>query len=348
MTVATYFFYWYDCPQTRCDVASVPVVPPGWQSPLPEGGYETTTNPRWFEREVRQMKEAGVQVALPVNWGAYPDGAFGADRLQGLVAANTQQGKPLKIGLFDDTSSESAEWNDYQDDHEVNGSNYRLKPEIPLADARSGFFFFDRKIAPFFRLVPRDQWALVQNRPLIVVYTAQCCSGLEHAGALWRSVKDAFQHEFGVMPWLVLEDTWWSDAAQHPPAGLPSVADVADGRYGWGAALTGTQTRGVNGWTTTAVGPGFDNAHAPGVGPADVHKRGRNDGRVWQHDLQAVPPATDLLLLETWNEWLEGTSIAPAPYRREDGGEAAPETYLDMFRRWRFGQPMASGPRPGE
>ncbi len=181
--------------------------------------------------------------------------------------------------------------------------------------------------------MPREQWALINGRPLVVVYNSLCCDNLEYGGELWRAVKAAFETEFGVAPWLVLENTWWDP--QTPPAGLPSIPAVADGRYRWGAALIGPQTYTVGDWSTTGVGPGFDNATAPGA--QDDYLRDREDGRVWERDLAAIPPDTDLVLIETWNEWLEGTAVAPAPYRASDGGTLPEGLFLDALRRWRYG-----------
>ncbi|GIV98015.1 MAG: hypothetical protein KatS3mg057_2672 [Herpetosiphonaceae bacterium] len=82
------------------------------------------------------MADAGIQVVLPVSWGGeFPDKAFRTPVLFGLVEANARLGVPLRIGMFDDTSSQMAEYGDYLDDGRVNGSSYQLTQTISLAAA---------------------------------------------------------------------------------------------------------------------------------------------------------------------------------------------------------------------
>ncbi len=343
--VGTFFFYWHDCPERNCDPSSVPTLAPGWTEPLvddpdpTDGVYYSSLNLEWYVRELLDMRRAGVEWVFPVSWGDYPAPWFRTEVLTRLVEANRRLGVPLKIGLFDDSTSEASEYNDRADDGAVNASRYESLDPLPLSDPISGYYVYDLKIKPFFRLVPREMWATIQGRPVIVVYVANFYTDLHLAGELWRSVKEAFRRDFGVEPWLILEDSWFV-------LGGPDVADVADGRYHWGAALEGPVAREHRGFRVVSVGPGFDDRY---VRPETPHFRARDvalDGTpggpaaFLESGLEAAPPA-DLLLIETWNELWEGTSVARAYYRDPRSGRRLPEDfYIDVLSRILRGRPL--------
>ncbi|GAB4427487.1 MAG: DUF5010 domain-containing protein [Chloroflexi bacterium OHK40] len=342
--MGTFFFYWYNCPEHECDASQLSVVPPGWETPLPrdgdtrDGTAYSSYNYDWFEGELRDMALVGIDTVFPVSWGDHPHHWFRQDRLELLVQANGVLEQPLQIGMFLDTTAQQAMY------HEFVAEGYRFGPDVPqlpLSDPRSGYFFYDRHIKGFFQRVPREMWATEQGRPIIIAYTALCCRDLRLAGELWAAVKKAFAADFGVEPWLILEDTWFGAEASNPGSELLPVGQAADGRYGWGAALNGPATRSLAGYTVSSVGPGFDNRRIagmveprlqprelpPGGGPA-------RDGAFLRASLAAVPPGADLLLIETWNEWPESTGVARAAYTGLDGRRLPDDYYMQIIRRW--------------
>ena len=345
--LGTFFFYWYDCPRHECDATQLSAVPPGWIAPLPndrdprDGSFYSSQNEDWYEGELRDMRSVGIQTIFPVSWGEHPHNWFTNETLRTLVQANAVQPKPFEIGMFLDTTAQQAMYSEFH------GGGYRFGPgvgQMPLTDPMSGYFFYERHIKGFFDEIPRKMWATEQGRPIIVVYTAICCRDLQRAGALWAAVKSAFERDFGVQPWLVLEDTWFAPEAVNPPAGMRPLGEVADGRYSWGSALRGPQTRTLNGYTVSSAGPGFDNRRITGI--ADPHLQPRAtapDGKpgdaaaFFRGSLAAVPPETNLLLIETWNEWPESTGVARAAYPAVNGARTPDDLYLQVLREWRFG-----------
>jgi hypothetical protein len=342
--LGAFFFYWYNCPRRECDAAQLSVVPPGWLTPLPndaderDGTAYSSFNYDWFEGELRDMASVGIDTVFPVSWGDHPHPWFRQDRLDLLVQANGVLERPLRIGMFLDSTAQQAMYNDFVAD------GYRFGPDVPqlpLSDPRSGYFFYERHIKGFFERVPREMWATENGRPIIISYTALCCRDLQLAGALWGAVKAAFARDFGVEPWLILEDTWFAPEAMAPEGDRRSVEESADGRYSWGTALNGPATRTLRGYSVSSVGPGFDNRRisgiidprhqprdvAPGVAPAD--------GAFLRASLEAVPPDSDLLLIETWNEWPESTGIARAAHIGRDGRPLPEEFYMSIVREWR-------------
>lgn len=345
--LGTFFFYWYDCPRRECDAAQLSVVPPGWVAPLPndhddrDGRFYSSQNGDWYEGELRDMSAVGIQTIFPVSWGEHPHPWFTNETLRTLAQANGVQPRPLAIGMFLDTTAQQAMYSDFH------GGGYHFGPgvgQLPLTDPMSGYFFYERHIKGFFDEIPREMWATEQGRPIIIAYTALCCRDLYRAGALWAAVKNAFERDFGVQPWLILEDTWFTPEAVSPPEGMRRLGDVADGRYSWGSALRGPQTRALNGYTVSSAGPGFDNRRITGIAdPQHQSRATAPDGApgdaaaFFRASLAAVPPEANLLLIETWNEWPESTGIARAAYPSVNGAYTPDDLYLQVLRRWRFG-----------
>ncbi len=343
--LGTFFFYWYNCPQQECDPGLLRAVPPGWLTPLPndpdprDGVSYSSYNYDWYEQELRTMAATGIDIVFPVSWGDHPHPWFRQDRINLLVQANGVLEHPLRIGMFVDTTAQQGMYQEFL------GNGYRVGPQVPrlpLSDPRSGYFFYNLHIRDFFTRVPRDMWATIEGRPIIITYTALCCDNLELSGTLWRAVKEAFSTDFGVEPWLILEETWLNSQALAPPDGLPSSAEVADGVYRWGTALLGPYTAELRDFRVSSVGPGFDNSRIPGVAEPRIQPRDEPPGggpiapgAFLRASLAAIPPDTDLVLIETWNEWPENTAVAPAAYTDRAGRPLPPDFYLNIIREWR-------------
>ncbi len=365
MQVAAFFFYWYDCPAHNCDPAQAYAVPPGWSEPLEsdrrpgDGLYYSSLNRDWYLQELRDMRLAGIGIVLPVSWGDHSSPWFRTGVLQALVEANRLLDSPLRIGLFDDTTSEVGEYNDYLDNGRFDGSVYlEGDASLNLDDPVSGFLFYDRKIKPFFQTIPQEMWATHDGRPveeggrpIIVVYSTDRISHLERAGALWAGIKAAFERDFHdrngrpITPWVILENSWFSDTAR---AGTPPVDEVADGRFAWGVALKGPKWHSQHGtYLVASVGPGFDNRRAGWVQTKLEQPRHRTpDGRegdpgtFLRWSLAQIPPQTNLLLIETWNELWEGTNVCRAAFP-SIGGQTIPEDYyLNLLRETLLGQSL--------
>jgi hypothetical protein len=335
LPIGTFFFYWYDCPKRECDANQLSIIPPGWIAPLAgdlderDGVSYSSRNGDWYERELRDMAATGIDIVFPVSWGDHPHDWFRTETLALLVQANGVREQPLPIGMFLDTTAQQAMYSDFT------GDTYRFGPDVPklpLSDPRSGFFFYERHIKPFFQQIPREMWATVEGRPIIITYTALCCGDLQLGGALWAAVKAAFQRDFGVEPWLILEDTWFTAEAQNPPDNMRPLDSIADGRYSWGTALNGPATRSIGEYTVSSVGPGFDNSRITNI--VDPRIQTRDDGAFLRNSLAAVPPNTDLLLIETWNEWPESTGIARAAHHAADGSPLPEDFYMQIVREW--------------
>ena len=175
----------------------------------------------------------------------------------------------------------------------------------------------------FFSMIPSDLWATVEGRPILWLYSAAFAKAQDPAAL--DHLRRSFLRDFGVSPFIVKEVSWQGRA---------------DATYAWGAAL------GPKVYDVAALGPGYDHSAVPGRTPL---VRDREDGafyrRCWgsilRRPVKLRPP---IAVIETWNEWHEGTDIAPS---RESG-----RLYVDLTREytdlWHAGRVLRpSIPRDG-
>lgn len=313
--VATYYFYWYDRASGMhfVDADGTDALT---DHPAEPRGY-SYRRPSWHRRELEAMIDAGIDVVLPVYWGNPADAAAASgpmrwsfDGLPPLVEAwqalDGEGKKPPRIGLFYDTSS-------------LRHNAARRHVDLSTADGRAWFYVTIRDV---FSLVPPSMWATVEGRPIVFLYSAGFARGGADDPALLPYVRKHFGRDFGgVRPFIVAEQSW------------PIRADA---RYAWGGAF------GLKVLDVASLGPGYDDSAVPGrTTPRADREGGRFYERNWRR-LLALDPARRprIVAVETWNEWHEGTDVAPS---REYGRQ-----YVDLTRRfadlWRAGRRL---PREG-
>jgi hypothetical protein len=378
--VGTFFFFWHDCvknsgptrtypylygPDHSCPQDTILYHPPAMAgfTPFPYSARSV----EWYADELHMMKLAGIDYVFPVYWGDHPIlSFFNTQSLTLLVQAIDRIGSDLKLGLFDDTSSEVSKWNF------DNGRDYATKPALNLADQRLWPYFYEGKIQPFFRAIPRRLWATHNGepverggRPIVITWVAKADaqnpdgpSFFDYHGAaasLWHNIKQRFKTDFGVEPFLVFESSWYHEA--------DDLDGVGDAQYSWGAAAFHSIWHERKGYVVSSVGPGYDD-HL--VRPQSPRIRRRNilhgadgyeelgdsaaffrneyllDGRVPGWPNHGVRMDSDLVLIETWNELYEGTGIAPMidwPDLERPGQRLAPETYVRALRELKKDRP---------
>jgi len=303
--VATHYFYWYRWPTEHFNQRGAPGR---------EGHHHHFTKPKqvsylsrdWHEGEFRAMSAAGIDVALPVYWGA--PGAYERPNLrfaraglkpmiEALDAIAASGDEPIALGMFYDTSTLLRS---------VRGKSHGPdRPNRPDLTRAAGEQLFCRTVVEYFEQIPPRHWARFRNRPLVVLYA----SGF--AGKWDRGLGAALRHAFakrfpGENPWL--------------------VADVSWGRIGqdmttaWGAALAGPKLFP----SLAQIGPGYDDSAVPG---RHTPIRDRQDDLFYRWSWrQAVRHRPELVLIETWNEMHEGTEICETI---ETG-----RRYLELTREW--------------
>ena len=303
--VATYYFYWYD-DESGEHFRNADGSDALTDHPADPKGY-SYRRAAWHKKQLGDILDAGIDVALPVYWGCPAADAgeqFSTVGLSPLVAAAdelTAAGrKPPRIGMFYDTST-----------LQYNGAGRRV--DLSTADGRAWFYV---TIRDFFSLVPPKLWATIDGRPIVFLYAAAFAAGGADDPKLLDYVRAHFAEDFGgARPYVVAEQSWR----------LP-----ADATYAWGAAF-GLQVLGV-----AAVGPGYDDHAVPG---RTTPRKDRENGAFYKRNwdiLLAMDPARrpNLVAVETWNELHEGTDIADT---KEYGRQ-----YIDITRgyaaAWKAGE----------
>lgn len=276
--VATHYFYWYRFSDSHFDALSLHFLDERAVS------FESEA---WHLREMRDVRAAGIDVVLPVYWGAVdhyekPDVAFSVKGLPPLVAAlDAMAGAgetPPRVGLFYDTTTLL---------NDVRGA----APAGGRADLRTeaGRDVFYRTIRDFFRMIPERHWARIGGRPLVVLYSAAFAAG--HDQRTFDELAARFARDFDGLRPFVVRDVSWANAG--------TEASTA-----WGAALNGPEIHDG----AAQIGPGYDDSPVPG---RTTPIRDREDGRFYEQSWRAaLASGRDLVLVETWNEHHEGTSIA--------------------------------------
>jgi hypothetical protein len=297
--VATHYFYWYRWPDSHCDQLRLH---------FPEEKKVSFESEDWHRGELEAMVSAGIDVALPVYWGCVdhydrPGVSFSVKGLPPLVRALDAMAaagrKAPRIGLFYDTSTL------------LNGVRGAL-PAEGRADLRTeeGRDVFYRTIRDFFCQVPPRHWACIDGKPLVVLYSSAFAAGFDQGA--FDAVSERFRSDFsGVAPFVIRDASW---------GGVET-----DGVCSWGAALQGARL----GDGTVQIGPGYDDSPVHG---RRTPIREREDGRFYEKAWRmALRSGRDIVIVETWNEHHEGTSIAPT---REFGGQYVEITrrYADLFR----------------
>jgi hypothetical protein len=302
--VGTYYFYWYDV-----NTGEHFVDPDGTDAltdhPANPKGY-SYRSPEWHRREMEDILKAGIDFILPVYWGNPADRQPGKglywsfEGLQALVKAQEQmraaRRRPPRIGLFYDTST--LQWN---------SDNYHA--DLTTRDGQEWFYV---SIRDFFSMVPPQQWAMIDYRPILFLYAAVFAKDYNQQAIDF--VYERFEKDFGCRPYIVREASW---SKVH-----------TDSVYAWGGAL---EPRLLE---VAAIGPGYDHSAVPGRTPLVRDREGgKFFERSWEQILRMNPARRpSIVMIETWNELHEGTDICPS---REYGDRYVNlnARYADMFRR---------------
>ncbi|HWD18126.1 MAG TPA: DUF5010 domain-containing protein [Verrucomicrobiae bacterium] len=293
--VGTYYFYWYDAPsKTHVINAGLNTDALTDHPPTLEGFSWKSVD--WHKKQLSDMEAAGIDVALMVFWGAPSEQDAKADLhwsyegLAPLVEARdalVRAGKhPPKIGLFYDTSTlQYNSWHEHID----------LTTDF-------GRQWFYATVRDFFSCIPARDWAMIDNKPIILLYSADFARNHDHTFV--TEMRARFAEDFsGRTPWLAPQNSWRAHG---------------DSTCAWGGAL-GLKRAGI-----AELGPGYDHSAVPGRTPLVVPREG---GKFYEENwLKFLRRPTPFVMLETWNEFHEGTEIcASKEYGRR---------YIDLTRQY--------------
>jgi len=311
--VGTYYFYWYDS-GTKDHIIdgdgtdALTTHPPT----LEDFSYKSV---RWHRTQLEDMEAAGIDVALMVFWGSPAEQATNTHLhwsfagLPPLVQAREEllrAGKnPPRIGLFYDTST-------------LRHNHWNYHADLTTDYGRK---FFYATIRDFFSSIPPKHWAMVEDKPIVLLYSPDFAK--EWDQGVIDYAKAEFPKEFGGRGlWLAPQNAWNLKG---------------DSTCAWGGALR-YQNPGIG-----EIGPGYDHSAVPGRTPL---VREREGGRFYEESwLKFLRRPSNFVMIETWNEFHEGTDIAES---KEYGRQYIELTrkYADLFKQgWK--PPRAKGPFTG-
>ena len=291
--VGTYYFYWYKWPTEHFFDGSLEKRDDALTDHFPRPKTVDYESVAWHERELSDIAWCGIDFVLPVYWGApgaydLPHGIFSVRGLDALQKARDEllaRGKRCpRIGMFFDTSTLL---NALRREKPLNG-----KPDLTTSHGKEVFY---GTIRDYWRRLDRKHWATLGGRPIIGLYSASFAAGFDQS--TFDYLDENFERDFGVRPHVIAERSW--------------RRIKAGGFYRWGAALGGPFIDDV-----AQIGPGYDDRAVPG---RSTPIRDREDGRFYEHSwVEAIKSGRPIVLIETWNEMHEGTSICDsAEYGRK-------------------------------
>jgi hypothetical protein len=312
--VGTYYFYWY-CTETKEHIVNPEDGSDGLTDHPPSLEDFSYKSVRWHKKQLSDMMDAGMDIALMVFWGAPSERDKKASLywsyagLGPLVAAREEllrEGKkPPCLGLFYDTSTlQYNAWNQHID----------LTTDY-------GKRWFYATIRDFFSALPPKHWAMIEGKPVVLMYAAAFVKN--HDQSFIDFAKAEFKREFnGREPYIAPQDSWHAKG---------------DNVCAWGGAL-GLRNPGIG-----ELGPGYNDTAVYGRKPLIADRKG---GKFYEDNwLKFLRRPSDLVMVETWSEFHEGTEICET---KEYGRQYIELTrkYSDLFKKG-WTPPWPNGPFTG-
>ena len=284
-------------------------------------GYYVASNPGFWRHELRDARSAGLQYILPNLYG--PD-MTDEGEIDTLAAALAQEADPVKVGLFDD----SWAWG-----HRQFGKPWSHAPDLSHTQAAADILY-TAKWRPYFRKIAAANWYRIDNRPVIYFYNAGTLKPARQAAAVLREMKRRFAADFGVTPYVVVDDAFFAD---------PDMVNVADSRFRWDTL--GGDFQASDGTVTVADRLGRSPMGGKSLTNAFVRwdSSGRDQSATFADRvikgpdlLQHVLDKThddDSLLIATWNDLGEGTGVNASYDYYVHGQWLRPDAFMQTIRR---------------
>ena len=291
------FMFFSDCPGgTNCGMDWANTHSLGMASPAARlafgaatAGYYNPKNAGFWYRELLDARWAGLQFLLLDVYG--PDLARTPDPLAMLGQALAQAGPDVKIALFDDTwawgkASSPAAW--------------RTAPNLSDFETAAQTLY-QAKWKPFYTRVAPDFWYLFQNRPFIYFYNAGTLTPLNVSAAVVNRMKELFQADFGVLPFVAVDNAYFQD---------PSMATVADSRFTWNTLSAMKKSRAtMNGVTLDHFMVKWDSLGRDTPGAIATSTTRILKGPALLDQMLASSQDAQIAVIATWNDLGEGTGV---------------------------------------
>lgn len=290
--------------------------------------YYHPRNPGFWYQEFKEARYAGMDFLLLNTYGPDLDAPNAAALSAALARLKTEDGAGvIKLALFDDTWVWTTPYF---------GPFWQTRPNCETPE-RAAILLYEAKWRPFFQMVPRDSWYLVQGRPLVYFYNNDRLIKREvFASDVLPRIKALFKADFGVEPFVALDSAYDSG---------PAARAQADVGFKW-YSLDMENQRSTSKWHDVElthamvrwdhVSREAGNKEAVATVFDSLHK----DDRLLIKLLNETAD-TDLLVLATWNDLGEGTGINRAYDYYWAGRWRSPDHFMQLIRRSQAGEKLA-------
>jgi hypothetical protein len=304
-------FFFFGCPGgTNCGMDWANTHAYGMNQSDPtyyNGYYNPFTNSGFWTGELNDAKYAGLQFMLPNMYGNDIAG------VNNLATALSQQTNPVKVGLFNDT------W-----------AYGNILPGVSLNNpTQAAQTIYSTQWKPYFSAIASKYWYTINGRPVIYFYNAGTLQPLSSAAPVVADMKQLFQTDFGVTPFVVVDIAFFADSR---------MSGVADGEFQWDTTINDpvsnigsftlngiTLTNGMVKWDS------FNRDDGPIAANASNDQKMIKGPGVLQNVLRNGSNA-NALVLETWNDLGEGTGFNRNYDYYYQGQWLPPDYFMKMVR----------------
>ena len=293
-------------------------------------GHYNPENPGFWYRELKDAGHAGLGFLLLNCYGPDWKPSVTEPLRAALQAIEAEDGTArVKLALFDDT------WTWGQPHF---GDFWKQRPDLSQTE-ETAKLLYGAKWKKFFDGIPRGWWFTVGDRPLIYFYNAGTLHPRRDAAAVIARMKELFEADFGVEPFVAVDTAYFED---------PQMPEVAEARFQW-------MTLDLPGGLSFETKGAASLAHAmvrwdsTSRDNADRERIATPEDRLIKDDarLVSVLDATrdaDLLVLATWNDLGEGTGINRCYDYHWNGGWKTPDHFMRLIRRSQEGETLGKDP----
>ncbi|HVR60293.1 MAG TPA: DUF5010 domain-containing protein [Polyangia bacterium] len=319
--VGSVLMFFSDCPNgVNCGMDWANTHPHGMRAehplfafdPAPANYYNPKNAGYWY-RQLLDARWAGLQFFLVNTYG--PDLGGTPDRIAMLAQALVKAGPGgVQVGLFDDTWA----WGQTS-----SPPAFQSKPDFSSPDAAAQLIY-TAKWKPFYSRIDKAYWYAVGDRPFLYFYNAGTLGPLNVSAAVVSRLKQLFAQDFGVMPFVVVDNAYFQD---------PAMTGVADARFTWDTLRTGIKSRStMNGFILDHTMVKWDTVGRDKPGSIATAGDRVIKGTSILADRLASSADANALVIATWNDIGEGTGIE-RNYDYYFGGAWQPPTaFMSLIR----------------
>jgi Domain of unknown function (DUF5010) len=286
--LGTVMLFSFHCPDpTNCTMSWTNTHAYGMTQSDPyyyNGYYNPFTNTGFWTNELRDAQYAGLQFVLLNMYGN------DLTALDNLATVLNQETNPVKIALFNDT------W-----------GYGNILPSVDMSNvSQAAQTIYTTQWQPFFTRVAPQYRYTVDGKPLIYFYNAGTLTPITNMAAVLANMKQMFQTDFGVTPFLMVDSAFFGD---------PNMKNVADGEFVWDS-ITFDAASSVSGIPMNGhmLANGMVKWDSFNRDVAFIEATSSNDNRMvkgpflLQKVLQSPAAANaDALVLESWNDFGDGS-----------------------------------------